>query len=141
MHTVAVQFLDQGFHRVLFNAMPMPVFVVDHDVSILEYNTAAAGFLGQEKKAVLRKRGGEVLNCLHAQETPHGCGHSSVCSDCVVRKAVGSAFRGRAVTRRVAAMELLTQGKTSKVSLRVTTQPVQYDQQQFVLLILEGLND
>jgi len=32
MRQLAIQFLDQGFHRVLFDAMPMPVFVVDKDV-------------------------------------------------------------------------------------------------------------
>ena len=70
MQTVAVQFMDQGFHRVLFNAMPMPVFVVDKDVSILEYNTAAASLLGKEKDSVLLKRAGEVMQCLNATETP-----------------------------------------------------------------------
>ena len=53
MSRVPVQFLDQGFHRVLFDAMPMPVFVVDEDVCILEYNAAAARLLGKDKKLVL----------------------------------------------------------------------------------------
>ncbi len=141
MKTVAVQFLDQGFHRVLFNAMPIPVFVVDKDVSILEYNSAAAGFLGGDKKTRLPMPCGNVLECLHSTETADGCGHSPVCSDCVVRQAVGEAFRGRAVTRKCTQMELLSKGKRSKVSLRVSTQPVSYDHQRFVLLMLEGLND
>ena len=139
---MAVRFLDQGFHRVLFDAMPMPVFVVDQDVSILEYNTAAAGLLGRDKKAVLLKRGGAALNCVHSTEMPGGCGHTAVCGDCVVRNAVGSAFQGKAVTRRAADMELLSsRGKRTKVRLRVSTQPVRYDDHKFVLLILEGLND
>lgn len=141
MQTLAVQFLDEGFHRVLFNAMPMPVFVVDKDVSILEFNTAAAGLLGRSKDSVVLKRNGEVLGCVHAAETPDGCGHSPVCRDCVIRKAVGSAFRGRAVTRKATEVELLARGKRRKISLRVSTQPIKYDQQRFVLLILEGLND
>ncbi len=141
MQSLAVQFLDQGFHRVLFNAMPMPVFVVDHDVSILEYNTAAAELVGQTKKQVLRRRSGDVLHCVHATETPLGCGHSAVCSDCVVRKAVQAAMKGQAVTRQWAKMDFLSKGKVSKVTLRVTSQPVNYEDQRFVLLVLEGLND
>ena len=42
MNRLAVQFLDQGLHRVLFDAMPLPVFVVDKDVNVLECNAAAA---------------------------------------------------------------------------------------------------
>ncbi len=141
MQSLAVQFLDQGFHRVLFNAMPMPVFVVDQDISILEYNTAAAGFIGGNKKRLLRRRGGEVLHCVHATETPLGCGHSPVCSDCIVRKAVQSAIKGRPVTRQWALMQLVSKNKTSEVKLRVTSQPVNYAQQNFVLLVLEGLNE
>ncbi len=141
MQTVAVQFLDQGFHRALFDAMPMPVFVVDKDVSILEYNSAAAGFLAGNKKAQLTKRCGEVLHCLNSTETPEGCGHSTVCRDCVVRNAVGAAFKGRAVTRKATQMEMLTKGKKTKVNLRVSAKPVRYEHQEFVLLMLEGLND
>ncbi len=141
MQTVAVQFMDQGFHRVLFNAMPMPVFVVDKDVSILEYNTAAATLLGKKKKTVMLKRCGDVMQCLNSKETPEGCGHSSQCCQCVVRKAVGKAFEGQAVTRKPARVQWLGKGSRSQMNLRVSTQPVKYDDQQFVLLLLEGLNE
>ena len=72
MRQLAVQFLDQGFHRLLFDAMPMPVFVVDKDVCIFDYNAAAARLLGKDKKLVIRRRGGEVLNCVHSMESPEG---------------------------------------------------------------------
>jgi PAS domain-containing protein len=141
MQTLAVEFLDQGFHRVLFNSMPMPVFVVDRDVSILEYNTAAAELVGEDKNEVFGHRGGDILHCLRARETPGGCGTSPKCSTCVIRKAVRSALQGRPVMRQWANMELLKVRKSSKVKLRVTAQPVKYERQSFVLLILEGLND
>jgi PAS domain-containing protein len=141
MSRVDVQFLDRGFHRVLFDAMPMPVFVVDQDVCILDYNSAAAQVVGLDKASVLRRRGGEALHCLHATETPGGCGHSPVCDNCVVRKSVRAAFKGEHITREWARMQLLTNGKSAKVDLRVSCQPFKYEQHAYVLLILEGLND
>jgi len=141
MQRLAVEFLDQAFHRVLFNAMPMPVFVVDEDVSILEYNKAAARFVGKGRPAVVGKRGGDVLNCINALHTPEGCGHSSLCQECALRKAVRSATKGRAVTRKWTNLEIKVKGKRLIKDLRVTCQPVAYQQQSFVLLILEGLND
>jgi PAS domain-containing protein len=141
MNRLAIQFLDEGFHRVLFDAMPIPVFVVDSDVSILEYNAAAAQLLGSEKQTVIRRRGGEVLRCLHATEVPEGCGRSPACSDCVVRESVQAAARGERVTRKLAKMELVTGRKTTKVNLRVSCQSFTYQQRTFILLILEGLND
>ena len=141
MNRLAIQFLDEGFHRVLFDAMPMPVFVVDADVSILEYNVAAAKLLGSEKQTVIRRRGGEVLRCLHAAEVPEGCGRSPACSDCVVRKSVQAASSGERVTRQLAKMKLVAGRKTTRVNLRVSCQPFTYQQRRFILLILEGLND
>src|ERR1017187_6006275 len=87
MNRVAVQFLDQGFHRMLFDAMPMPVFVMDEDVRILECNAAAARLFGPDKQTVVKRRGGEVLHCVHAVKVPEGCGRAPACPDCPVRKA------------------------------------------------------
>ena len=76
MNRLAIQFLDAEFHRVMFGAMPVPVFVVDADVSILEYNSAAAQLLGSEKHTMIRRRGREALRCLRVLEVPEGRGHS-----------------------------------------------------------------
>ena len=135
-----VQFLDEGLHRVLFDAMPLPVFVVDSDVNILEYNAAGARLLVEGWQTRKHRRGGDVLQCLHATESPGGCGRSASCSRCGLREAVNAAFRGRSVTRQWAAMELNQKGKLAKVNLRVSCQPFSYGKSDFVLLVLEGLN-
>jgi hypothetical protein len=141
MSRLAVQFLDQGFHRVLFDAMPMPVFVVDKHVCIYDYNAAAARLLRKDKKLVIRRRGGEVLNCVHSMEGIKGCGSAPACRDCVVLKSVRSAARGHRVTRQWAQMELARNGRTARVKMRVSCQPFTYGRSSFILLVLEGLND
>jgi PAS domain-containing protein len=139
MRELPIQFLDQGLHRVLFDAMPMPVFVVDADVSVLEYNSAAARLLGGAKGTVLRKKGGEILRCVHSNESPGGCGHGPACADCLVRRMVREAFAGREVVRESAQMELLAGGKRKKVRLQVSTRQFNYDEHSYVLLMLDGL--
>ena len=141
MTAIAVQFLDQGLHRVLFDAMPMPVFVVDEDVTLLEYNAAAARLLGDDKQAVLRRRGGDVLHCLHALEAPGGCGRASACADCVVRQSVRSAVGGHPITRAWTSLETVVRGHCRSVDLRITARAFTYEAQKLVLLILEGLNE
>ena len=140
MNRLPVEFLEQGFHRVLFDTMPLPVFVVDEDVCIFDYNAAAAKLLGKGKRLILRHRGGEVLDCIHAAETPGGCGRAPSCRDCVVRKSVRAATRGRRVIRQRVQMELVRKGKTIPVDLQVSCQPFTYGQSSFILLVLEGLN-
>ncbi len=141
MSRLAVEFLEQGFHRVLFDAMPMPVFVVDDDVSILEYNAAAAQLLGGQKQYHLNRRGGDVLGCIHATDSPDGCGRGETCVDCIVRNAVKAASSGKRVTRQTTWMELKSgSSKAKKINVKVSTLPINYQQHSWVLLILEGLN-
>ena len=140
MGRLDVQFLDEGLHRVLFDAMPLPVFVVDSGFNILEHNAAAARPAVEGWQTRKRRRGGDVLECLRATESPEGCGHSPACSRCGLREAVNAAFRGQPVTRQWAAMELNQRGKPAKVNLRVSCQPFTYGKGNFVLLVLEGLN-
>jgi hypothetical protein len=141
MSRLDVQFLDQGLHRVLFDAMPLPVFVVDGDVNILEYNAAAARLLEKKLPPGTNRRGGDVLQCLHATETPQGCGGTPACDDCALRAAVRAAYQGKAVKRQWAEMELLQRGTPTLVSLRVSCQPFIYEKKSFVLLVLEGINN
>ena len=140
MGRLDVQFLDEGLHRVLFDAMPLPVFVVDADVNILEYNQAAARLMGQERPAFNHRRGGDVLHCLHAAKTPEGCGRTPACGNCQLRESVRAAARGETVTRQWAEMELCQASGPAKVSLRVSCQPYTYRKSSLILLVLEGLN-
>jgi len=126
---------------MLFDAMPMPVFVVDEDVTILEYNTAASKLLNKGRQERIGRRSGHVLHCVHADDVPEGCGHGPACLDCVLRQSVRAASRGQRVIRKPTPMELIVKGKPTQLDLRVTCHPFKYDHHAFILLILEGFND
>jgi len=57
---------------MLFDAMPMPVFVVDNDVRILECNAAAARWFGPDKQSVLKLRAGKY--CIACMQRKRGRG-------------------------------------------------------------------
>ena len=128
-------------HRTIFDAMPMPVLVVDQDVRVLEYNVAAGRRFGSDKLAVLDRRGGDVWHCLHVGENPAGCGHARACRECAVRESVQAAVAGRRVSRQWAEMELMHKGTPTRFSVRVSCQPFTFEKSSLVLLVLEGLND
>ena len=140
MNQLPVHFLDRGLHRVLFDAMPMPVLVVDAEVCVLEYNAAAAQLLTGKKAAILGTRCGQALHCAHAEEASGGCGFAPACAECVIRQSVRAAAQGEHVTRRWASVDLLSQHKRP-IKLRISAHPFEYERQSLVLLILEGLND
>ncbi len=140
MSRLAVQFLDQGLHRALFDAMPLPVFIVDQDVNVLECNAAAARLFKPGKPTRQQRKAGDLLHCLHTIGSPKGCGGATVCSECGLRAGVREASRGKSVKRQWAEMELMQNGKPARVSVRVSCQPFTYEKSSFVVLVLEGLN-
>jgi PAS domain-containing protein len=124
-----------------FDAMPSPVFVVDEDVRIYEYNTAATALLTADKTEVLRMRGGEVLHCLHHSDVEEGCGQAAFCADCVVRNSVNKAFQGGRVVRSRQKMELIRNGKVVEVYVLVTSSPFDFHDRHYAILVLEDISE
>ena len=127
--------------RTVFDAMPMLIFVVDDDVRIQEYNAAAAELLLAQRPAILKRRGGELLHCLHASEVPEGCGHAPFCKNCVIRDSVAEAFRGNRIVRRRTKLEMIRDEKKLEIYVLVSSSPFLYKDRRLVLLVIEDIRE
>ena len=112
--------------RAVFDALPSLVFVVDQDVRIEEYNAAASDLLIAERKAVLKRRAGEILHCIHSSEVQEGCGRSPSCKDCIIRNSVTEAFEGHRVVRRRTRIELIRDGSKMELYALITASPFSF---------------
>jgi PAS domain-containing protein len=128
-------------YRAMLDAMPMPVFVVDEDVRIIDRNAAAVQLVAEDPEFVLNRLCGSVLRCLHEMETDEGCGHSPPCRECVIRHAVNETLQGQSVSRHRVQMELTRQTELNPVHLLVTAAPFEYDGRALVLLVLEDISE
>lgn len=133
--------MNDDYSRALLDAVPLAIFLVDDDVRIFDFNTAAARLLNQERGDVLMRRSGEALHCLHAADATAGCGHGPGCEDCVVRNSVREAFQGNRIVRRQAQMDLRHDGECRNFQLLVTAVPTVVGAQRLVLLILEDVSE
>lgn len=127
--------------RAVFDALPSLVFVVDQDVRIQEYNAAAAELLMAGRDAVLRRRAGDILHCIHADETLDGCGRSASCKNCIVRNSVNLAFAGKRVVRRRAKIELLRSGSKREMYGLVTVSLFSFEKKDNALLVIEDISE
>lgn len=133
---------ESALLRAVFDALPSLVFVVDQDVRIQEYNAAAAELLMAGRDAVLRRRAGDILHCIHSDETPEGCGHSSSCKDCIIRNSVNLAFAGKRVVRRRAKIELLrSNGSRREMYGLVTVSLFSFEKKDNALLVIEDISE
>lgn len=141
MRELEVNFPGKEFHDALFQAVPVPILVVDKELELWEYNTAAARSIGEPRKDNQRRLLGEALKCVHAHETAKGCGHEGRCTDCTLYWAVRAAADGQRVSRQWARVDVEQQGKRAKLNLQVSSTPFVFGQYSLVLLMLEGLED
>jgi hypothetical protein len=139
MRIPITQMSNEVLLRQLLDAIPSYVFLVDKDVSILDYNAAASAFLGVGRRRILRHRAGEVFHCLHSRDVPDGCGRGPFCQNCPVRAAVNEAFIGKKCVRHQVCMELRSARKVKKLQVLLTAAPFAYQGHERVVLILEDL--
>ncbi len=133
--------MTSDYARKLFDAVPLPIFLVDGEVRILDLNPAAGRLVDQKREVVLKRRGGEAMHCLHARDVAGGCGQGPYCSDCVLRNSV---IRSRQTGERVrekTVLEIREGEITRSVDLMVTTTPVEVEGELRVLLILEDISE
>ncbi|MBI5593657.1 MAG: PAS domain-containing protein [Deltaproteobacteria bacterium] len=129
------------FLRMVFDALPSFVFVVDQDVRIQEYNTVASDLLMAERKAIIKQRAGEILHCLHSREVPDGCGRAPFCKNCIIRNSVTEAFHGNRVVRRRTKIELMRDGNQIMIYALITASPFSFQDRSLVLLVIEDISE
>ena len=122
-------------------ALPFPVFVVDHDVRILAMNDRASRMVGPQAEMVLHHRGGEALNCIHAGDSPDGCGHGPSCGDCVVRNSVNAAYAGKALVHQRARLTLRRGDEVREAFVLVSASPFVSGGGTYSVLVIEDLSE
>jgi hypothetical protein len=132
-------FEDNDFLTNIFNAIPFPVMVVDDDVRILFWNSAALRLFGNND--VYKEKGGNALHCIHSLESKEGCGHGEYCKKCIVRNSVNESSRGKKVYRRRTVMEIVSSDKTNEIPMLVTTTPFEYENKLLTLLLIEDIHE
>ena len=129
------------YHRMLLDAMPCPVLVVEEDVRIVDFNTAAGKILDEKRELVLHRRAGEILHCLHSIETPEGCGHAPACLQCPIRNAVNSALEGQTPLRQTVKLELVMQERVVEALFLITVAPLIFEDVHLAVVILEDIRE
>lgn len=127
--------------RTIFNALPIPAFVVDEDVRILELNGAAAELCSQSREGVYGLRGGEVLHCLHAADVPEGCGRGPACKDCVIRSLVAKCLVGQTTSRKMMALQLAPELEAKDLQVLITASPMPDGGEKLALVMVEDITE
>jgi len=127
------------YWRSVFDSIPLPTFIVDANVKIEDFNTAAEQFLGPESSQALYRLGGEAFHCINAELTD--CGMAERCEDCVIRNSINRAMTGQATHRELHQAQLRQAGGVHSIDLLVTASLLPYTEPPRALLVLENLTE
>jgi signal transduction histidine kinase len=133
-------FLQDGLADAFLQAMPGYAMLINRQRQIVAANahmlriTAVA-----ESGALVGRRPGEALNCLHADEAPGGCGSGQHCSVCgAVLAIVHSQQTGRPAEREC--YVTLSGDEGTVLDVLATATPVQVGAEGFTLLVLQDIS-
>lgn len=134
--------LDGGNERYIHavtNALPLPIFVIDQQMQVLDANEAGARLQGDGE--TLARLCGEALHCINHTEQG-GCGSTRNCDDCVVQSAVRRALAGERVVRLRSEMTVVQpDGARRGAHYLVTASPFVHAGGAYALVVLEDVSE
>lgn len=133
---------QDDFFRTLFNSIPVCTMIMDADRQLHCVNDAALTLLGLSDDAtVLKRRCGEVFNCISSRDNAEGCGHGIGCPDCVIWLSAISALEGNSVHRTKGEFYYTTNGDSQRMNIMVTAAPFIYQDHNLVIVIMEDISN
>jgi signal transduction histidine kinase/CheY-like chemotaxis protein len=126
----------------IFENSPTMITLVNEGLDVVMVNSAMARFIGDETHTIVGKRMGEAVHCIHSYEEPEGCGHSVLCKNCAVRKALESTFENEVGIKNAEVEQEEWRGPTRiKFNLRVTTAPLVILEKRMVAVYIEDVTE
>lgn len=132
---------EDGFFRVLFNAIPALVVILDKDMRIYAINEAVEKMLGVKNESVQLLTNGELFRCIYAKDNAQGCGYGPRCEYCIVHKTVGEALSNKKISR--AKGSLLTEAfrEVKLIDLLISAVAVDYKGQKLAIALMEDISN
>jgi len=115
--------------------------VVNRQRQIVAINDSFLRMLGiSDPQEQMGLRLGEALQCIHAQETPSGCGTTEYCSSCGAAVAMVVCLGGHRPVERFCALTARRNGKRVDMALSVRAHPLEIEGRQYLLLFLQDVS-
>ncbi len=128
---------ELNLYQQILNALPTPVFLVDADMFVLEYNHAANDLLIAPARSQPGQRGGHVLSCLNAAKHVDGCGRTPFCAKCGLRNSLNAARKGERQIHTWATLRLVRDGQSHDRVFRITVTPFNFNGEDTWLLVMD----
>ncbi len=126
----------------IFDHAPVVMLVVDDELRLRRLNQAGCRLSGRTSDETLQQVVGSGLGCLHAMESPRGCGFSPACRQCGIRRAIRATLQTHRSQHAVESPMPVAQGDSrSQLHFLVSTAPIELAERLHVLVCLEDVSE
>jgi PAS domain-containing protein len=117
------------------NSLEVPIVLVNREGTVVTVNNRAKTMLCKDLPEIEGYKGGEVFECAYAR-LPEGCGNTTHCSGCTIRRTVMQTYAtGRSFLRVPATLNQNTPEDPQKMNLLISTERIA----ELVLLRIDKL--
>ncbi len=132
---------EQANLQAMFDASQVGMLLVDENRQVTRVNDVVAQLVGKETWEFLGHQTGDGLCCVHADETPAGCGHAAACRDCSTRKLVERVLEeGQAIRNTELTMRLVIGGEEKQPCFTASATPLELEGKKHALLALVDIS-
>jgi len=125
--------------QAIFDASQVGMLLVDEDMQVVRVNNVVVQLVDKETSELLYDQPGNGLCCIHASQTPEGCGHAAACPDCPVRNAVERVLQeGQTIRNAEWALRLAIKGEEKQLFFTASITPLFLEEKKYALIALSG---
>ena len=130
-----------SYYRAVLDALPFAIFIVDDDVRIQDFNRTAVKLFYLQRPLILNEKGGDALKCIHANDSPQGCGKGPLCGSCIIRNSVEKSLNGKIAVHELGQFRIIIGEKENELELTVTANPIDIEGKNLAVLVIEGIEE
>jgi PAS domain-containing protein len=126
--------------RGLLQSVDGVLAVLNEERQIIAFNSAFERMIGiDDPYETFGLRLGEALQCVHADDGPHGCGTSQHCANCGATNAIVSSLETDEPVERHATLHVMKDGKPMDYGINVRSHPVKAEGRRLLVLTLHDV--
>ena len=134
--------IDQdAFPQALLHLIPTKLFLADRQCRIRAMNQIMERKFEVSAKDAINRPIGLGIRCIHADETPDGCGHSAPCCDCAIHNIVTGVLKEQRLVHRRGMIQFQIGDKVHCLEALLSAAPVVHRGEEFAVVALEDLSD
>ena len=116
------------------------VAILNDKRQVVALNETLLNMIGiDDPKEALGLRPGEMLDCIHADDGPSGCGTAGICSSCGAAIAIVSSLGMNKPVEKTCALTFTKKNQTFNLALQIKSHPVEINKMRFLLLFIQDI--